>query len=919
MIASGMIVAAGMLAASAAGGLGSAQTAWYEGFEGPQRSWREASGNAQYRVIEHRRVQHQAHTGDGCEQISVYGSGGTEVYFSHQVDHPRVIDELLPTVWVKSDRSGLQLLARVVLPRTPDPRTGRPVSTLLRGSVYNDVGRWQQLRIDRIPRLLASQVRILRSQLGPHVDGREAYVDRILLNVYGGAGTTNLWIDDLDVGGHFSAAGPAADAAGSDGSAAPADYDPGAAIPVGAAAAEHGDYRRVELTGSVLMVDGRPFFPRMIRHRGEPLAFLKQLRFNAVWLGRSDPTQLVTLAAEAQRLDMWLVCPAPEPHRPQRAGRVDAEVVIGPHHRRVLAWDLGQGLSRQQLERTRSWAELVHAADRRARRPLVCQADSELRAYGRGVDFLLLQRRPLGTSLELAEFGRWIRRRGQLAPATLFWTTIQTQPSEELRRQLTVLEPGRQPPSAVAAEQIRLLAYTAVASGSRGLLFDSQSPLDATDPQTRRRAMALELLNLELGLIEPWAAAGSLMAAATGNRPELTGTVLRADRSRLLLPIWAARGAQLVPDQSAANAVSLLVPGVPESGGAYRIDAGGLQPLRHERVTGGVRVSFDEFGLTTAVLLSQDPLAISTLSTRSAAIGPRTGQLWRHLAVEKLHAVEQLAAEIGGYGLPVERTGDWIDAARKDLQSCDGYLAARDYWAACLHARRAMRGLRLVEWAHWQRAIEGLASPLSSPATVSFATLPWQAQLTRRMASSRWGPNLLGGGEFDNLAAVLGAGWNHRQHPADGLIAAADLLPEAARSGFSGLRISVRAEDPKRPPAVIESPPVWITSPAVPVEAGDLIGMEGWVRIRRPISGSVDGLLIIDSLSGEDLAHRIGRTGDWEQFVVYRLAPQSGTMRVTFALSGLGEAWLDDVTIRRVLPREGSGVARFPGPNHGPH
>ena len=39
-------------------------------------------------------------------------------------------------------------------------------------------------------------------QLGPQVDDREAYLDAVLLNVYGGPGATNVWIDDLEVAGH---------------------------------------------------------------------------------------------------------------------------------------------------------------------------------------------------------------------------------------------------------------------------------------------------------------------------------------------------------------------------------------------------------------------------------------------------------------------------------------------------------------------------------------------------------------------------------------------------------------------------------------------------------------------------------------------------------------------------------------------
>ena len=121
--------------------------------------------------------------------------------------------------------------------------------------------------------------------------------------------------------------------------------------------------------------------------------------------------------------------------------------------------------------------------------------------------------------------------------------------------------------------------------------------------------------------------------------------------------------------------------------------------------------------------------------------------------------------------------------------------------------------------------------------------------------------------------------------------------------GAVGLRLAVVAVDPKNPPAVVETPPVLFTSPSVQVEAGQIVCIYGWVQVPAPITGSADGLLIVDSLAGEALADRIGQTDGWRQFALYRVAPQSGPMCVTFALSGMGEARLDDVAIQVVEGR----------------
>ena len=118
------------------------------------------------------------------------------------IDRAHLITELNASVWVNADRTGIQLLTRVVLPRSRDPVSGRPLTTLLRGNLYQRAGTWQQLKIDNLASVLAKQIPGLREQFGKEVDPREAYVDLIVLNIYGGTGITNVRIDDMEVGGH---------------------------------------------------------------------------------------------------------------------------------------------------------------------------------------------------------------------------------------------------------------------------------------------------------------------------------------------------------------------------------------------------------------------------------------------------------------------------------------------------------------------------------------------------------------------------------------------------------------------------------------------------------------------------------------------------------------------------------------------
>jgi hypothetical protein len=670
----------------------------------------------------------------------------------------------------------------------------------------------------------------------------------------------------------------------------------------------------VRLQGSLLLVDDRHMLPRAIEYQGEPLAFLKNLGFNTVWLPNPPSFEILR---EARQLGLWLVCPPP----PVVFERALSRGMIGPEYDRVLAWDLGRGLRGTHLPDISQLAKLVRAADQPGHRPLICGPLTDLRLFSRQVDLLLLGRSPLLGSLELTDYGRWIRTRPWLAsPGKATWTTVQTQPADSLVGQWRVLGQGKSPPLSISSEQIGLVAYTAVTSGSRGLLFESLSPLDANDPDTRYRAATLELLNLELSLAEPWFAAGDFVSTVEGSDPEAVGVVLRTDRAQLLVPMWTAPGGQFVCGQSAGNGISFIVPGVPDEYRAFHLQPGGLPPVAGAvRVNGGTRITLEEFGLTSLVVLTAEQLWVDNLAGAAKKVGRRAAELRRQLAEARLLAVGQVLAEMPGgvlaqlnsNGLGGRSSSDRLNEARKGLQSCDGCLASGEYAAAWLHGERAMRPVRLMERELWDAAISRVESPVTTPASVSFWTLPVHWELLTRIGASRPGPNRLAGGEFEDRDTWLGAGWDYYEHSLDGIFAEADLSPAAARSGRLGLRISAYPSDIDEPVSLVETSPAWITTPPVAVEKYTLMVIHGWVNVPTPITGSVDGLMIIDSLGQEPLAQRIGQTEGWQEFTLYRVAPQSGHLTVTFALTGLGEARIDDVTIESVDP--GGPWASRPG------
>ncbi len=882
-------IAAAAIWAACCAPLGAAERV--EDFEGPNTSWVSAGADLKVRLESHFRSAEAPHTGRQSEQIVISGAGGSFCYFSHPLPRSRIFAELAVTAWIKSNRPDLQLLVRVVLPHSPDPQTGKPLTALVRGDSYQKVGAWAQLRVHQFPLLVERQVRVLRARHGPQVDAREAYIDLAVLNVYGGPGRTEVQIDDLEIAG--AVAPPAT-----------RDVRLTTAEEESSTLEKSPPAREVRLDGSILTVDGRPIFPRIIEHRGESLEALADLGFNAVRLS-APPTP--RLLAEAEQAGLWIVCPPPEdavaPAPPDPAGTKPARSrpAIPAGYDRVLAWTLGDGLTSRDLERIESQSRLLRQADQRRNRPLLVSAENDLRQFSRHANLLGAYRFPLSTSLELVDYATWLRSRGQLAvPGTPLWTVIQTQPAAALRRQWNADRPADALQGSIDPDALRLLAFTAVAVGVRGLEFASHSSLESTDSDTHRRARSLRLLNLELQLLEPWGAAGNFVTAADSNDPQVKAVLLQYDRALLMIVTRVAQGSQFVADHGANRPVSFVAPGIPESHDLMELTPAGLRPLKQKRVAGGALVTLEEFDTTALVLATPDPLIVQSLSRKAASVARVAAGIERELAADTLAQVEAAVRALPAQIVEAQASAAPLAKARASLEECDQSLATGNRREAYAAGRRARAQLGSVKRTLWQRSVKTLGSSVASPYLGSFETLPGHFQLLEGLRQGRILGNRLPAGDFEHLLATQEAGWKHFQFAQPGIRTEVELIPGGGSAGKSCLRLAATPEDPRKAPAVVESAPVWIQSPSVAAQPGKWFCIRGRVRIEQPITGSVDGLMIIDSFGGEPLAERFGKTNGWQDFVLYRVAPHEEPLSLTFVVTGYGEALIDEITVQPV-------------------
>ena len=521
----------------------SAKAAVFRSFDGPGLTWRLADGRPGTAVLAHGCVGDDARQGSGSERIVMSAPIGESLHFICPVGRLPVLEEFESRLWVKANQPGATLAARVVLPRSTDAASGTPQTVLVPGGECQVADRWQQLKLSNLPGLLESQARILRMTPGRQIDTREAYVDAIVLVVAGGTGNTTVWTDALEVDGVVTSTAPELSALPHEphrplrprhSDQQQRQTEPTAEKPSGPSL--------VQFQGTMLLVAGKPFFPIGVEWNHEPLEYLAARGCNTIW---TDEPPTRELSLEAAKAGVWLICPPPAPDAIAQRG-------LGDALERVLAWNLGSPAGPHELDYFRRWSDMVRGRDPLPRRPIIVSPRGDWLPASRLADALVADH-DATSRLPPEDFAEWLHDVALLArPGTPFWASIPTEPGQRARRQVAELAGMKVTPSSVLDdEQLEWLVTAAATSGCRGIVFRSDTPLDAADNATQRRALLLELLSSQLELINPWLTAGKSIGSATSTDSSATAIVLQVERARLLIPTsWtsAAEKSRLIAE-----------------------------------------------------------------------------------------------------------------------------------------------------------------------------------------------------------------------------------------------------------------------------------------------------------------------------------------------------------------------------------
>lgn len=886
-----------------------------QGHEGRNVVWQQGPADVSMKNVAHEITNQTAHRGQQSEYLRFDAEQGTFVHFYYAIPKTEQLDEFTASVWIKANRPGMQLMARVAFPRERDANNlDQPLTTLIRGDVYDRVGRWWKLELRDVPKKITEQQQLLRAELKRDVNADGAYVEQIVLNTYGGKGLHELWIDDLEVGPVIGDVGQLTKRNTETGGtlasrergpnpmpSKPKDGDAGARLQAPRTST-------IEMNQDRLLVNKKPFFVRAVRYTGTPLAALRDAGFNTLVV---DENVKDSVLEEAMNLSFWIVPELPITHQESPRMQVPAglqhEVARYPHNDGVLFWLLGVGMTAEQTDLAGRAAQTIRQADPYQGRPVAGDLWDGLHAYSHRIDMVSVRRFPLLTGLELGRYREWLVQRRDLAePGIYSWTWIQT----HLPDWFTELVYGQSSeqdfdePIGPQPEQIRLLTYVALSAGYRGLGFWSDRFL-ANSHQGRDRLLQMALINQELDMLEPMLSTIKDVNWISTKNPEVKAAIIRYEGGVLVIPIWLGAGAQFVPGQLSTNNLELIVPGAPMDAQVWEVSPGDVRSLKAERVAGGQKVVLPEFGLTTALVFTSDVNAVDGglvgRLQQSARKSRRMAAQWSYdLAVEEFNKVETVNRQLEQKRITFPETSALLEEARKRLNSAREAWqrdTQTDYRTAYAEAQRALRPLRILMRLHWDRAVRQLSEPVSSPYAVSFYTLPKHWQLVEDVRASQAAANLLTSGNFESAPEQTNEKWSLQEVALDPVKLSARRVNEKPKEGQTCLKLEIKPTDPQVVPGALERTYLALVSPTYRLQPGSMVRISGWMRVPEPILASPDGVLFFDSIGGEPLAIRQTGKLEWHPFTLYRRVPSSGTINVTLALTGIGAAYFDDVRI----------------------
>ena len=912
-----------------------------DGFDGPTTKWQARTNKkTQVDILEHDLSNYIFIRGKASERFEVSNRNALpeQVDFILELPHARVIPDLEISVWFRSNRQTAESWLRVTLPYQADPREpGKLLRFYVEGEPYRkQPGNWQQFTCKTDEKTMNNRLQRLRNELNyPFLDTRGMYVDQLYFSSRIPNGASEFFFDELKMAPVVLASEEnAIESASLNGTP-----------PESEAWNLPADFRLDRLS-----VQGQPFFPIMIPSHDESAASLGLTGVNTVWVKDYRDYQYLQ---ELRRENLWATATPPYLPPPDGSSQHAFQASPAPFQREtlpILFWMLGARVPASEHPMLIDWLQQVRQADQKAARQVMVDTIGDERKISRHFPMISSSRHIVHTSTPFNGLRELITQKHKLARPGMFTSTwIQTEPASRFLNSPL----SSQYSLVVEPEQIRLQVFCALQAGCDSIGYWTTTPLASEYPGSLERRLAITDVNLELGLVAPWLAKGDLQSeilhfepvkaeretlqsrlesirnwktAEEVRRekkpyePVIEGRLIKSEEyGSLLLAVCYNQYSQYVPGALTAENVSVIVPPVPETATAWEITPTGLRALDREIVAGGTKIILDRIDQTAMILFTSNRSQVDELEKKIAEVARQSAQISFDLASAKLSRVQGTIKELQAQGVSsaqrvpsMERAGYLLSEAANILTNAEQMFQQGAFAESRRESQNALRLVRALQFGIWYETVfPRLSSPVSSPYTIAFSSLPSHWEMIKQMGRSDFDTNEnllpLGNFETDQTIALVNSGWENLQGNVEGIRSGA-LLTDAAQEGKYALRLAAvpTVSEDGDVPAYLERAPIRFNTPRIPVKQGQLLYVSGYVRIARPIQRSDDGFMIYDSLGGQVRALRWFDHQDWQRFSMIRVADTDADFQLSMELTGMGEVHVDDLRVIPINPQSPS-------------
>ncbi|WP_146462429.1 hypothetical protein [Rubripirellula tenax] len=869
---------------------GKANAQIYDSLDAYPPRWHLDSSDCDARVIK------QDHLADGgvndgaCETISLVAGNGTEAILVYPIQPVRPLNDLLAKVSVMSAKPGAKIGFRVRYPFVRNAETRRPESVVIYGAAYTKPGEFATIGIGMIERALRLKNMAMRGQYGSDADLSGAFVDAVVINAYAGPGKTALRIDELRVDGLVAISAGVVTGNARDGEFAREDADARTS-------------RKLGDDARTLHSFSKPAFPigrvtRILQHNGEPLAWVRSLGFDAVLLAGPPDAAILSEASQA-RMSLY----APPPSAPDPS----IESLLEP----IAAWYIGMGdaLDSRQVDSTSELSAKLRAWPRRWQRPIVAAPSEAWRSYAPSIDAIIGDLPPRVRGVRGGEeVAQMVQSRREVGDRVEAGVGISSMPPESMLLQTESIANsiGAPPPDGFRWHSMWLQTMRSLESTPSAILFRSTRTLASGSQFDQSRAMSLSYVNRTVAMISPW-----VTSATPAPPPPIVGAPYRCTRlatdgtDLLILTSIATRGNEVLAGDGDTLEIQLTPSDAAKT--VWRMTHFSAERLTPEATATGSRLQIVSPDASELIVLSNDP-AVGGLLISSAAKFARQAGLDRwQLATESVRRTREswqraAAARASDRSPP----SSLIGVAEQTLQQAEPLYRAGDVDQAIRMARRADAWALRSDWQLAEALMPDWPAPTSSP-PMDLGAAEIQTIWRPLMDDAGWSDNLLTSGSLDD-ANLMGPGrWSFGGRMAGRATSEVRHVTRGTYQGPGALqaRVSPIGDDPL--PGGYEGTVIQIRSPSVRVAAGTAIRIDAVVRTLG-FGAPHQGVLVYDSIGGQEMGILVRARSDWTPIRLYRQAVSSGEVSVMFELIGAGEATIDDVHLsvwqpQSILPK----------------